>query len=150
MTNGISYEEYLENNDRLIYTNVGVSMLPLLRQGKDLFIVEKKGKKRCRVGDVVLYKRPPDKYVLHRIIEVTPTGYTILGDNCVAKEYDIKDKAIIGIMTGYVRNGKEHSVNERGYKTYTLLWLTFNPLRVFLKRVILKLKRIAKKILKGG
>ena len=35
MSNGISCEKYLERNGSLTYTNVGVSMLPLLRQGLD-------------------------------------------------------------------------------------------------------------------
>ena len=64
-----SFEEELERNGTLVFTNKGRSMMPLLRQGKDLFTVRKKGAERCNVGDVVLYRRPPDKYVLHRIIE---------------------------------------------------------------------------------
>ena len=35
----INYEEYIEKNGSLTYTNVGTSMMPLLRQGKDLFTV---------------------------------------------------------------------------------------------------------------
>ena len=31
MSNGISFEEYLDQNGTLTYTNVGTSMLPLLR-----------------------------------------------------------------------------------------------------------------------
>ena len=95
-----------KKNGRLTYTNVGVSMMPLLRQGKDLFIVTKSNGERFSVGDVVLYRRPPNKYVLHRIIEVRRDDYVILGDNCVNKEYGIKDKDIIAVMTGFVRNGK--------------------------------------------
>ena len=90
MSEGISYEEYLDRYGTLTYSVVGSSMLPLLRQGKDLFTVTKKGPERCRRGDVVLYRRPPDSYVLHRIIEVRPEDYVILGDNCVNKEYGIK------------------------------------------------------------
>ena len=36
----MTFEEVLEREGRLVYTNVGISMLPLLRQGKDLFVVE--------------------------------------------------------------------------------------------------------------
>ena len=70
MRERVSYEEYLEAHGSLTYTNVGVSMLPLLKEGRDLFTVEKKGEARCKVGDVVLYRRPPNQYVLHRIVEV--------------------------------------------------------------------------------
>ena len=57
MSKGFSYEEFLEANGELTYTNVGTSMMPLLRQGRDLFTVRKKTEERCRAGDVVLYRR---------------------------------------------------------------------------------------------
>ena len=137
-----SYEEYLEENGTLTYTNVGTSMLPLLRQGKDLFTVAKKGAERCKAGDVVLYRRPPASYVLHRVIEVRPDDYVILGDNCVTKEVGIRDEDILGVMTGFVRGGKEHSVTEAGYRAYTALWLRIVPLRIFVKKAEFRLRRL--------
>ena len=133
MSNPLSYEEYLDQNGSMTYTNVGRSMLPLLRQGKDLFILEKKGPERCRVGDVVLYRRG-EKYVLHRIVEVREKDYVILGDNCVAREYGITDGDVIAVMTGFVRGGKEHSVTEPGYRLYSSVWMRTEKPRVFLKR----------------
>ena len=147
MNQNISYEEYLEKNGSLTYSNVGVSMLPLLRQGKDLFTVKKKGKGRLKAGDVVLYHRPPDQYVLHRIIEVRPEGYVILGDNCIAKEYNITDDDIIAVMTGFVRGGKEHSVEEWGYRIYMTVWLHTVDLRIFLKKTARRLGRLRKRIM---
>lgn len=148
MPDSISFEQYLEAYGSLTYTNVGVSMMPLLRQGKDLFTVVKKGAARCKAGDVVLYKRPPDKYVLHRVVEVRPKDYVILGDNCVAKEYGITDSDILGVMTGYVRNGRSHTVQDRGYRLYSWWIMHFSSLRIFCKKGILRLKRIARKLLK--
>ena len=133
MSNSVSYEEYLAQNGSMTYTNVGISMLPLLRQGKDLFILEKKGPERCRVGDVVLY-RAGEKYVLHRIVEVREKDYVILGDNCVRREFGITDDDVIAVMTGFVRGGKEHSVTDFGYRLYSALWLRTEKPRVFLKR----------------
>ena len=139
MSKGISYEEYLEKNGSLTYSNVGVSMLPLLRQGRDLFIVRKKGKERCKAGDVVLYRRQPDKYVLHRIVKVLPSGYVILGDNCINREYGITDADIIGVMTGFVRDGHRHCVTEAGYRLYTFIWLHSVSMRIFLKKLFIRL-----------
>ena len=130
MSERVSFKEYLEANGSLTYTNVGVSMLPLLRQGKNLFTVEKKGAARCRAGDVVLYRRAPDTYVLHRVVEVRAEDYILLGDNCVARECGIRDADILGVMTGFVRGGKVHSVTERGYRLYTALLLHTIPLRI--------------------
>ena len=113
----MTYDDFLKTNEEMTYRFKGVSMLPLLRQGRDLFTVRhKKPDERCRKYDVVLYHRGTD-YVLHRIIKVLPEGhYVILGDNCVAREYGTTDDDIIGIMTGFYRDRKAHSVDELGYK----------------------------------
>ena len=137
-----SLEKYLSEQGRVISANVGVSMLPLLRQGKDLFFIEKKGAGRCRVGDVVLYRRK-SQYVLHRVIEVGSEDYVILGDNCYVKECGIKDSDILAIMTSFIRNGREHSVNELAYKTYSFVWLKLAPIRIFLRlKIYPVLKRL--------
>ena len=147
MEEKLSYEEYMGKYQRLVRTNVGVSMLPLLRQGRDLFIVEKRGPGRLKAGDVVLYRRPPDKYVLHRIVQVREKDYVILGDNCVNREYGITDDDILGVMTGFVRDGKQHTVTERGYRLYRFLWLHGAPVRVFLKKAVWRVKAGIKKVL---
>ncbi|MBO4650345.1 MAG: S24/S26 family peptidase [Clostridiales bacterium] len=140
--------EFLEENGKLTYTNVGVSMMPLLRQGKDLFTIEKNNGQRYKKGDVVLFARGSSRYVLHRIIKVLPDEYVILGDNCVSCERGIKDSDIHGKMVSFVRNGKEHSVTEKRYRAYTALVLFFNPVRVFFKRIWIKFKRLVKKVLR--
>ena len=140
MNKPVSFEEYLRDNGKLYYSNVGVSMLPLLRQGKDLFAVHEKSAERCKAGDVILYHRPPNSYVLHRVIKVMPDDYVVLGDNCIRKEYGIRDEDIIGVMCGYVRDGKEHSISELRYRLYTFRILHTIPVRVFFKKLKLKVK----------
>ncbi len=132
--NKTSYEEYLDKNNVLVYRNTGVSMLPLLKQGRDLFVVEKKLSTRCKKYDVVLFKRNDDKYVLHRIIKVNEHDYTIRGDNCVNAECGVKDEDIIGIMTSFIRKGKEYSVNNLWYRMYSVLWSNFYFLRRIYQR----------------
>ena len=140
---GISYEEYLDKYGTLTYSNVGVSMLPLLRQGRDLFVVRKKdASERCCIGDVVLYRRPPESYVLHRIAEVRPNDYVMLGDNCINREYGIKDEDILGVMTGFIRDGKEYSVTDKGYRAYSYIWLHTSQARIFCTRAVLRTKRM--------
>ncbi len=143
----VSYKEYLEEHGTLTYTNVGVSMLPLLREGKDLLIVSRKEPGRCHVGDVVLYTRPYKRYVLHRVVEVRANDYVIMGDNCVTKEYGIRDDDIIGVMTGFVRGGRKHSTGESDYRVYTFIILHTIGIRVFLKRCKSTAARCVKKIL---
>ena len=146
MTERMTYEQLLERDGQFAFTNRGVSMLPLLRQGKDLFIVRKKGPERCKKGDVVLYRRPPDQYVLHRVIAVRKKDYVILGDNCVNREYGITDEDILGVMTGFVRGRQKHTVEETGYRIYTFLMLHTIPVRVFAKKSLIFCKRGIRKL----
>ena len=141
----MTYEEYLEKYGTLTYSNTGDSMLPLLRPGRDLFTVKKKGPGRCKAGDVVLYHRPPDRYVLHRVVKVRESDYVILGDNCVLKEYGIRDEDILGVMTEFRKDGKLHHVNETGYRLYSFLRVHTIPLRVFFKKTGLFLKSLIKR-----
>lgn len=149
MTERMTYEQLLDRDGQFTFTNKGISMLPLLRQGKDLFVITKKGPERCVAGDVVLYRRPPNQYVLHRVIQVRQDDYVILGDNCVAKEYGITDSDIIGIMNGFVRGGKRHTTEEKGYRIYTFLIMHTIPVRVFVKKCLLHFKGVMKRMRLG-
>ena len=88
MTTSIS--DYLKENGRITYSNVGVSMLPLLRQGRDLMVIERKNGESFKKYDAVLFRRPNargrDDYVLHRILRINKDGsYWIVGDNCCTR-----------------------------------------------------------------
>ena len=147
MSKVFSYEEFLKENGELTYTNVGRSMMPLLRQGKDLFTVRRKAPaERCRVGDVALYRNPADQFVLHRVIQVRPDDYVILGDHNIVKEYGIRDEDILGIMTGFVRDGRSHTVEERGYKLYSFVIMHTIPLRTVQRKARRKVGRLVRAI----
>ena len=129
-----TYEEELVRSGSFTHTFRGVSMRPLLIQGRDMFTITKK-QGRCNKYDVVLYKRPPASYVLHRVVEVREQDYVILGDNCLNKEYGIRDEDIVGVMTSFVRKGKEYPVSHCGYRVYSVVWYKLYPLRSFFTRL---------------
>lgn len=121
-----NFEEVLEHEGKLIKYPTGTSMLPLLRQGKDVFLVQKPFRE-LRKNDVVLYKRK-DKYILHRIIKINGENLVIIGDNCVTKEYDIKTKDVLGIMTHITRSNKNIDVEKsKSYKWYVRFLSVYRP-----------------------
>lgn len=135
-----TFEEEINETGKLIYTNVGDSMMPLIRQGKDLLIIEKVNG-RLKKYDVPLYKRDSGQYVLHRILKVRKNDYVICGDNRWGREYGIQDRHIIGVLTGIIRDGKEISVNDKKYKIYVHLWCDFFWIRAFILRTKHFIKR---------
>ncbi len=137
-----TFEELLNTKGYIIYTNIGYSMMPLLRQKKDVIEIRRKESDRFKKYDVVLYKRGK-RYILHRILKVLPDGYLIAGDHCTIVEKDIKDENILGIMTRIKRNGKSITPDNIWYKFYVHLWCDCYPARM----MIIKSKQKARGIL---
>ncbi len=121
-----TFEQELDAHGRIIYTNKGVSMLPLLRQGKDVMYIEKRTDCRCKKYDAVLFKRSNGQYVLHRITKVLDGGYFIIGDNCVTGEF-VLEQQVLGILKSIRRNQKTIQVTDFGYQCYVRIW---RPLRM--------------------
>ncbi|MCM1315835.1 MAG: S24/S26 family peptidase [Alistipes senegalensis] len=134
------FRSELEKHGKIIYTNVGDSMMPLIKQGRDVLIIQKNDG-RLKKYDIPLYQRDSGKYVLHRILKVRENDYIICGDNRCHKETGITDRHIIGLLTGIIRNGREISVTDFRYRVYVHLWCDFFPVRVFLIKVWNFLKR---------
>ena len=142
--NKSTFEEQLAQNGKLIYTNKGDSMIPLIKQDRDLLIIEP-ANGRLKKYDVPLYKRDSGQYVLHRILKVREDDYVICGDNRWVKEYGIQDRHIIGVLTAVVRDDKEISVNNWKYKLYVHLWCDMFPIRAFIVHAVNKIKRIIRR-----
>lgn len=137
-----TFEEELKEKGTLIYTNVGTSMRPLIRQGKDVMIIKRPEewgvcKHKLKKMDVPLYKRDSGQYVLHRVVKVTEEGYVLRGDNTYSNEYGITDKHILGVLTGVIRNGKEVSVNSLGYRVYSYVWYY----TYYIRKIVVWMKR---------
>ena len=139
----------MDSYGRLIYTNIGTSMLPLLRQKRDLMIIDKKNDERCKKYDAVLYKRANGQYVLHRILKVRKNDYVICGDNCYRKEYGVTDNQILGVLTAVVRDGKTVYTSNRKYLLYVHLWCDFFYVRACILAVIQIFRYLIAK-LRGG
>ena len=139
-----TFKEQLEQHGKIIYTNVGTSMMPLLREGRDVMIIERPTG-RLKKYDVPLYIRPDGMHVLHRILKVRKNDYVICGDHCIKKEYGITDDDIIGVLTGIIRDGKIISMSSPKYKLYYHLWCDFFYIRVFLLRFKSLMRKIFKK-----
>ena len=102
------FEDVIAEQGRLVYTNEGDSMFPIIR-ARDLLIIEAV-KEPLKIGDVPLYKRDSGQYVLHRIVAVKKGKYAMKGDNRTFVEKGVTERQIIGVLTGIVRNGKTYPV----------------------------------------
>ena len=142
----MSFEGLLEQEGYLVYTNVGVSMMPLLRQHRDIIEIHRKDQNvRCARYDVVLYKRG-NKYILHRVLRVREKDYVICGDHNIRREYGVTDNQIIGIMTRVIRDGKSIYPTDWKYKMYVHLWCDFYHVRAAILYAMMTARAIGRGI----
>lgn len=132
-----TFEEILAAQEKLVYTNVGTSMMPLLRQRRDLLVIAPKPDGRLRMWDVPLYKRDNGQYIMHRVLWVRKHDYLICGDNQWCVERGIGDRHIVGVLEAVVRDGKtlpvrpsaEHPKVPLRYRLYVAVWCLGFPIR---------------------
>ena len=119
--NKLTYEEILKRDGKYIFTPVGTSMLPLLRQRKDTVLVEDSFG-IFKKNDVVLYKRESGEYILHRILKIENDSFTMCGDNQTDLEKGIRKEQILGVMTAFWRGEKMVKTTNPLYRLYTNVW----------------------------
>lgn len=138
-----TFETLLARDGRLVYKTKGISMKPMLYENRDLVIISVP-QGRLQPYDVALYRRG-SAYVLHRVIKVREKDYLIRGDNTYRMEV-VPDSAVIGVLTGFKRKGKDYSVQDPMYRRYIRVWCAIYPMRAVLVYIIRKAKAAARKM----
>lgn len=138
MDSTTSFQEQLDRSGVLCYTNMGVSMMPLLRERRDVMIITKRPPGQLKKYEAVLFRRRGihgrGEYVLHRILQVNPDGtYWIVGDNCTDGE-TVRDEDIMGVLTGVQRDGKPLRFSSLKYRLYVFFWAKCWPARIFIQK----------------
>ena len=94
-------DEKFKHKRSFFYSYFGPSMYPTFQEGELLEIASYE-KHPMQVGDVIVFKEPEKKQiVVHRVVQITPSGITSRGDNntnddrCFLQLDDIIGKVII-------------------------------------------------------
>lgn len=122
----------------------GVSMLPMLRQGKDSVELSPLHAK-LKKYDLPVYRRPSGQLVMHRVWEVHDDYYICMGDNTEAYETIYPDQ-MIGVVSAFKRGEKRIEVTSLGYGLYCRLWRPTRLLRKGYKWAKHTAKRVVRKI----
>ena len=121
----------------------GDSMSPFLVHQRD-YIYFKTPDRELRKGDMVFYQRVTGQYIMHRIIDVKPDGYYMMGDNQAALEGPLDRSQIFAIVTKVKRKGRWIGPDDLIWKFYEKVWIHMIPVRPVIGRVCRKLKRMVK------
>ena len=124
----------------------GISMLPLIVQGRDSVVLMRNTETPAKKNDIVFYRRKNGQFVLHRVMKIEKNGsYTMCGDNQTVLEKGVEKEQIIGYVSRLYKGEKERDLHSLGYRLY-ILFYCFMPLRKairFPKRAIMAIYRRA-------
>ena len=94
MQSPYKFEDVLNKDGELFFTNVGYSMYPLIREREDILHIIKTDD--YKKGDIVLYKSNVEHYVLHRILKIKKDKIILAGDYNYFKDQPITKDQILG------------------------------------------------------
>lgn len=134
------FEEALGQGKSVRFFPRGVSMKPMLWQGRDSVILSPLPEK-LKKYDLPLYRREDGRFILHRIVAVGDGYYVCCGDNQWEREAPVYHNQMIAVVTAFSRGKRSISVNAWGYRLYCRLWCAAKPLLRLYKRVRAALKR---------
>lgn len=140
-----NFEKVLNEKGIFAFVPNGNSMWPTLKHGKHSVIIVKK---TCRLSplDVAFYKKENGEgYIMHRVIEVTDTGYICLGDSTLYKETVIEDR-VIGVMQGYYKKDKFIKSTNPKYLNKVKRWFKHKNLRKFRLKIFYFKLRVKSKL----
>jgi len=111
MQSPIKFEEVLDKDGELIFTNVGYSMYPLIKQREDILRIVKSD--TFNKGDIVLYLSDTNQYVLHRILKIKKDKVILAGDYNPFKDKPISKEQLLGkLVTITKKDGKVIDLNK--------------------------------------
>ena len=138
-------EECLGLGQSVKFSPRGISMLPMIVQGRDSVTLSSPPEK-LKKFDIPLYRRSDGSFVLHRVVKVGDS-YTCIGDNQFKAEPGVEHSQVIAVVTAFTRKGKTYSVSCAGYRLYCVLWHISRPARHVWRALRFRAARLKRKII---
>lgn len=128
-------EQLLAEGKEVHFIPYGTSMLPLIRPkvSKAVLIRPEAPLKK---QDIIFYRRTDGSLILHRIIRINGSWYTLCGDNQFVPESGISDEQVIALLKGFWQDGKYYALSGPRYRMYCRLL----PLRRLFRHAVYRVK----------
>ena len=142
MQSPYKFEDVLNKDNELFFTNVGYSMYPLIKEREDiLHIVQSNTYKK---GDIILFKSKEEHYVLHRILKIKKDKFITAGDYNYFKDQPISKEQILGLLISIKKKDGKVIDLSKDKKARKFWYTNFFHVKAFFQMVgkVLHLRRI--------
>ena len=122
-----------EGHTHVPVTVAGTSMTPFLDPGDTVFL--DLPDHPVQQGDVILFARLGQQYVLHRVVQVFPDGsLELLGDAQLRSER-VRPEDVRAIVTGARRGEKLLDENALRWRFFRDVWIRTRRIRPYVNRI---------------
>ena len=125
----------LDQGKRVTIPVKGLSMLPFIRGGKDLVVLEKAGEV-LEADDIVLFHVGPregGRYVMHRILSIDGDAVDIQGDGVPETHEHVRRNQVIAKAVEILRGGKcRVDPYSPGQRRLVHFWQWLRPVRRYI------------------
>ena len=137
-----SFEEVLDKDGELIFTNVGYSMYPLIKEREDILRIVKSD--AFKKGDIILFKSEIDHYVLHRILKIKKDKIITAGDHNPRKDKPINQEQVLGKLVSIKKKDGKTIDLSKDKKARKFFYTNFFPIKSFFQIIgnILHIRKI--------
>lgn len=133
--------ELVNEGREVVLTVTGSSMSPFLIHQRDAVMLGKMITSPQR-GDIVLFQREDDSYVVHRVRKVSDEGYYMIGDGQTETEGPVPRERLRAIVTKVRRKAQWFGRNDLKWRFFASVWLAIIPLRMLLVKAWRMIERI--------
>lgn len=127
--------EQLALGRQATFTVTGMSMWPFLCHGRDQVVVGTVSREDLHKGDIVLYRIPEGKYVLHRITSLHAEAIQTTGDGNLFRDQPVSYSSVAAKVFSVVRKGKRISCSNWKWRLASHVWMNLFPFRRLLLRI---------------
>lgn len=124
----------------------GVSMLPLLKAGRDSVTVIPL-RRELMIGDIIVFRREDGFYVVHRVRALTQSDVETIGDNCLDPDAWFAYKDVCGLVSHIQRHRRLILIDTPFWRAYGRFWMRMLPVRAFYRKKIRSpLREVVRKV----
>lgn len=151
----VNTEEYLDEIVKILQTGKqamipisGSSMTPFLCAQRDFVLLESSKDHAIKKGDIVLFRRPTGKFVLHRVWSVNKETFKMVGDGQQFIEGPISASQIKAVVIAVKRKGKWLKKWSFENLFFQWIWIRVIPFRVKILQLYSFVKNIKARMAK--
>lgn len=112
----------------------GYSMQPLIRRLRDHVTIYPL-KRNLKKGDIVLFADDTGRYVVHRVIRLTPDKVITQGDHCRQPDRPLDHEQVWGLVTKLERGGRVISLDCFISRMFGRFWTAILPIRIVYDKI---------------